>query len=379
MLGRLKFEIEPLVNQMLDQIPADIIINGTILDPAIGGGQFVREVERRKRATGKTDAEIRATVFGFEENVLRKNYAVNKHKLVGNYKVANFLEKDFKNMKFDAILGNPPYQDGTKDGGQNKIYNQFSKQALSLLKDDGHMAFVTPVSVLKDSKRFSLVNMPGLKIVDFRADNYFDVGIKICWWLIDKTYIGDVSVYNNNESYSSSAQSVIYDHSTINKDFAKIYESLKYVTDKPEDRMFKMNAVDTKTGRSLVKDSVFKYPVYKIDNRGIKFVQYNKPMPKFYQKLKFVISMTKGFSDDAIIISTNDFDVAHLCIEINNSAEVDNIKSFIFSEYFIKHSENWKNVDGYGFNYALKHLPPFDTSKMWTNDEVKDFIESHVT
>jgi hypothetical protein len=65
MIGRLKFEIDPLVNQMLDQIPEDIIVNGIILDPAIGGGQFVKEVERRKRAAGKTDAEIFATVFGF--------------------------------------------------------------------------------------------------------------------------------------------------------------------------------------------------------------------------------------------------------------------------------------------------------------------------
>jgi hypothetical protein len=98
MLGRLKFDIDTLVNQILDQIPNDVIVNGTVLDPAIGGGQFVKEVERRKRAAGKTDKEIAKTVFGIEQNVLRKNYAVNKHKLVGNYEVDYFLERDFKDM-----------------------------------------------------------------------------------------------------------------------------------------------------------------------------------------------------------------------------------------------------------------------------------------
>ena len=50
MIGRLKFNIDPLVNRILDQIPEDILIHGIVLDPAIGGGQFVKEVERRKRA-----------------------------------------------------------------------------------------------------------------------------------------------------------------------------------------------------------------------------------------------------------------------------------------------------------------------------------------
>ena len=71
MIGRLKFEFNNLVNQILDQIPEELLINGTVLDPSIGGGQFIKEVERRKRAAGKTDAEIASTVFGIEENVLR--------------------------------------------------------------------------------------------------------------------------------------------------------------------------------------------------------------------------------------------------------------------------------------------------------------------
>jgi hypothetical protein len=193
--------------------------------------------------------------------------------------------------------------------------------------------------------------------------------------MIDRTYHGLVSVIHKNGTDTQSKDDVIYDYSEIDKGFSTLYEQLKKVTDSPSNRMFKMNAVDTTTGRRLIQDAVFKYPVYKIDNGTKKLVQFNKPKPKFYKQLKFIISMTKGFSNDAIVVSTDDYDVAHLCINVKNDTEVENIKSFIFSDYFKEHSEKWKKVHGYGYNYSLKHLPPFDISKSWNNESVKEFLE----
>jgi hypothetical protein len=144
MLGRLKFEIAPMVNDLLAHIPPDILINGTILDPAMGGGQFVKEVERIKRAAGKSDDEIRNTVFGIEDNILRRDYAVNKHNLVGTYSVGKFLEKAF-NIKFDVILGGPPFHDDSTNLKGN-LWSQYIIQSEKLIVDQGFIAFVTPPS-----------------------------------------------------------------------------------------------------------------------------------------------------------------------------------------------------------------------------------------
>jgi tRNA G10 N-methylase Trm11 len=377
MLGRLKFDIDSLVKKMLDKMPEDTIINGTILDPAIGGGQFVKEVERRKRAAGKTDAEIRATIFGIEENVLRKNYAVNKHKLVGNYTVNNFMVKDFKNMKFDAIVGNPPFQDGTKEGGQNKIYNVICKKALSLLKDDGIMSFITPTSVLKKSKRFSLIDQPGLKSVDFAANNHFEVGIGICCWTVDKNYQSNQVTVTHCDGTTSLQPSSepIYDYTTVDKDFTVLYNKLKKITDTPDKRMFRENNFGDAIQKS--KSGKFTHIIYSINKDSNKEIfGYSKRVPFFHNKKKIVVPMTKTLTDDSILVDTDDFYVAYLCTEIKNQKEVDNIKSFILSDYFKQHSEKWKQLDGYGFNYSLKYLPPFNTSKQWSSDEVKTFIES---
>jgi len=380
MLSRIKFQIAPLVCDILDQLPPDVWSSEktTFLDPALAGGQFVVEIERRLLAAGHTPDNVASRVFGCEAYEHQICYAVNKHKLIGNYQVTDFLQQDF-NMKFDVIVGNPPYQDGTKEGGQNKIYNIICKRSLSLLSDKGVMAFVTPVSVLKKSKRFSLINQAGLKSVNFASNDYFSVGINICSWVIDKTYkSSQVNVTNSNGSTNIQQSSTpIYDYTIVNKDFTILYNILKQITDSPDKRMFRENNFGDAISKEKTKS--FTYVINSINKEGNKEIfGYSKRIPFFHTKKKIIIPMTKTLTTDSILIDTDDFYVAYLCTEIKSQEEVDNIKSFILSDYFKSHSEQWRNLDGYGFNYALKYLPPFDTSKSWTNDEVQVFLESFI-
>ena len=82
--------------------------------------------------------------------------------------------------------------------------------------------------------------------------------------------------------------------------------------------------------------------------------------------------------EESTFTDIDDYDVAHLFLRINNNEELNNVKSFIFSKYFTEHVNKWKKMDGYGYNYALKHLPKFDINKHWTSEEVKTFIESYI-
>lgn len=69
MITRLKFPIEPLVVQMLDQLPEDVwkSTTTTFLDPAMGGGQFLVEIQRRLRAAGHSDDNISERMYGCEK------------------------------------------------------------------------------------------------------------------------------------------------------------------------------------------------------------------------------------------------------------------------------------------------------------------------
>ena len=363
---------EELWSEVIDKI--DIKPNMKFLNVASGHGTEAKLLARKLVSSG----------FYNKEEAISSIYLIDKYdvfcnqtKLMGfkNVIEADFLEYDF-DMKFDVVIGNPPYQDGTKKGGQNKIYIDFCKKAISISEV---IAFITPTSVLKKSKRFSLIGQLGLKSVDFTSDNYFDVGVPICSWIIDKSYNGsDVSVYDKEGMNTQSLNCQIHDYSKNNKDFVKLYETLKLLTKKPKHRMFKQNPVDATNGRSSSKDDIFCYPVHKLNKGEIEIVQFNKPKPKNNNELKFVVSITKALNENACVISKLDFDVAHMHYPISSKIEADNIKSFILSDTFKEHSNKWKQLDGYGFNSAIKHLPAFDVSKKWTEHEVREFLESFV-
>ena len=289
------------------------------------------------------------------------------------------LKYDFNNMKFDVVIGNPPYQDGERAGGQNKLYNQFCKLALNTTHNTGYVSFVTPTAVTKPSKRFSIFQLQGLKTVDFTAGEYFSQGVNICSWFVDKSYNGDVTIKQSSGEYNQPSSELIQDTSDISSEFVKVYKALKSIANKPDTRMFKQNTIPGKPALNKQRDMVFNTALYKVvKGKPVFTTNYTKVAVKLPSATKVVFSMSKTISDDSTVVSALDFDQNHVFIDVENTTQVNNIKSFIFSEYFIEHCKQWKQVDGYGFNNALKFLPPFDKNKEWTNEGVKEFLESFI-
>ena len=156
MIKRNKFDLLELANIILDQIPESKFQRDdtVFLDPAMGGGQFCYAIEQRLRKYGHSDENISQRVFGFESVIMDIRFAVNKYKLVGHYslvKPITYLEAETLGMKFDVILGNPPYnsedtsRDDTAHRGQgDNLAKKFTLKSLDLLKDDGDMIFILP-------------------------------------------------------------------------------------------------------------------------------------------------------------------------------------------------------------------------------------------
>jgi methylase of polypeptide subunit release factors len=63
-------------------------------------------------------------------------------------------------MEFDVIVGNPPYQDGSKDTSYNQLWAEFFVQSFSMLKPDGVQILIHPATwaTPKDVGRKNLTN-----------------------------------------------------------------------------------------------------------------------------------------------------------------------------------------------------------------------------
>ena len=194
-----------LVEEMLDKLPEDVWSNPNLkwLDPATGIGNFPYCVYMRlmKGLRGKIPNEEKRRKWILEEMlymveidkmnvfVLKQIFCGRKYKLnvfegsfiketnnknvdilFGN-KVINKednlkFEKNIKDIKFDIIMGNPPYNEGgikskkskkninlrEKNENEKKtIWNFFIHFSFNKLKENGYLTFITPLSWLKST------------------------------------------------------------------------------------------------------------------------------------------------------------------------------------------------------------------------------------
>jgi hypothetical protein len=132
---------------MLDKIPTSVWGNpeSIFLDPCMGKGTFIIEIVKRLvNIYGYSKEDSISRVYGYDTCVKYVN-----HLKRGGF--VNVFHKDFLNenfdMKFDVVIGNPPYQDSGKPG-DNALYQYFTQKVLSgLLKENGYFSFVVPTTM----------------------------------------------------------------------------------------------------------------------------------------------------------------------------------------------------------------------------------------
>lgn len=91
-------------------------------------------------------------------------------------------------MKFDVIVGNPPYQDSEAKSSK-KMWPVFVKQAMSMLVKDGHVGFITPASWLSGKNGvLDFFKEKQCTFVCFNGTKWFPkVGTTISYYVIKNT------------------------------------------------------------------------------------------------------------------------------------------------------------------------------------------------
>lgn len=306
MIFRLKLEIDELVTEMVGKLPESLFISDstTFLDPSMAGGQFVQAIEFKLRNHGHSDANIKKRVFGVEKSLLRVNYAVNSRKLVGSYTVdTKDIPDIFMNMKFDAIVGNPPYQKAVGERKTEPLWHIFVENSIKSLKDGGYLCYVHPSGWRDVDGRFkdigNLLKSKNILYLEMHSDGdgkkTFNATIPYDWYVLR-----NVNSKNNTlvKFQDGDVRNIDLDKIPFipNGGFDKIMsliakpgeETVEVIYDRSMYGTDKSNMSDTQT-------ETYKHPiVYTIKNTGVPNLWFSSEKKGHFGVSKFVWCNGKG-------------------------------------------------------------------------------------
>jgi hypothetical protein len=106
--------------------------------------------------------------------------------------IGDTLKMDIQEM-FDAVVGNPPYQNTDENGRKalnHNLWSSFITDLFKVINDDGYLLFVTPCSWMSPTSKTKEVfyNNYIIYLNINECEKHFNVGSKFSYYLIQKTH-----------------------------------------------------------------------------------------------------------------------------------------------------------------------------------------------
>jgi len=334
------FTPKALVDEMLDKLPVELWGNKELkwCDPACGSGNFLYQVKLRLMdglAEAIPDEEerekhiVEKMLYGVE--LQRKNTYLCMFKIDPDNKLKTHivcedsLKFDFWGMKFDVVLGNPPYQDEQKGKGKlgsKALWVRFVNLALdSLLKDGGYLCFVHPSKWRKYEDEL-WEKMTSRQILHLDIHGYkdgqrtFGAATRYDWYVLENTPAYTTTTVRDEENVSTTIN--IKDWTFI-PNFA-FDEVKKLLGDKEKVvALYSRSLYGTdKTWMSKTQDETYRYPCVYMVNR--------KNEPTFwycsYQKDFFIPKVIFGGGATGFIVdATGEYGLTQFATGIVDDVE----------------------------------------------------------
>ena len=344
------FTPKTVINQMLDILEQEnpgIFKNPHIkfFDPNMKSGQYITEIAKRLYRNSKDkdiNRIIKDQLFGFaptkiltditHEMILGWADFKEREKLKNNFPEVNLLtdikepnglrdhitEVYGEDMKFDVIIGNPPYQEETKDTSDKPIYNYFMDQAYAICDK---VCFITPARFLfnagKTPKEWNkkMLNDEHLKVEYYEQDSskIFETtdikgGVAITYRDNNKVF-GKIGVFTHFDELNSILRKVVRNNFIGFDSIVGVQLDYKFKKD------FNISQVGLKTNVFKKQEKLFTdkkqsdddFRILGLDGRDRTYKWINSKyfdLPKNHQKWKVYLPTSNGSGAIGEILST---------------------------------------------------------------------------
>lgn len=133
---------EELWAEIIAHIPDEVLLKPgvRILSVACGHCTEARLIAKRMLALGISKEAVREAIWLIDKYAVFTNFAKDK------YGFKNVVQQDFlawePDMKFDVVIGNPPFQDSHRSG--NPLWPLFIKKGFELVNEAGYVGLIAP-------------------------------------------------------------------------------------------------------------------------------------------------------------------------------------------------------------------------------------------
>ena len=217
-----------------------------------------------------------------------------------------FFELD-ENMKFDVVIGNPPFQNNNEDKSSN-LWTLFWVKALKLVKDDGVVSLITPLTWTSPSQ-------------DFKSKSY--------------GYEGDLRLWDTFNRFTSVADvdNIAKHFKGVGSTFSKVTvyksgrEGLSFVNGHPTEYGFlpRSNYVET---FNLIdtENNLSKY--FKMDQDHRSGLKVSIPMTRKFDKDPNMVEILNG---NEVGTSASSDPRSYYYIYVNTQEEAESVKKIIIN------------------------------------------------
>ncbi|MFW6002516.1 MAG: Eco57I restriction-modification methylase domain-containing protein, partial [archaeon] len=397
-----------LVNEMLDKLPEEVWDDTTLkwLNPAVKNGVFLGSIIFRllnnyiEKGIFNTEQEaynhiIQHQIYGY---ALSKGALRTANKLIygsskynGNIIYNNILEEQI-DMKFDVVIGNPPYQDPTTKKVQGsrknprKLWHDFIKKSNEISKYGGYISLITPPNFTQPTNKSS-------KEVMSKKDLYINmstdirkkvgVGIAMSYFIYkneDNLEKKDVSFFDGKNNFNIP---YVYGDMIALIDFSRIDQQIchKVLNNDLKKYDFKSNQKEIKSFKHLpiVKDNVYKYPIFDFQN-----IKYSDKKPSDINKPKVIISEFLSRRGGGYLLPNIYLDKhgEYGCwykkkggyIDFNSKNEAENIFHYLRYSNLMNFVFKHFSINSFMQSKVLESITVIDPTKKWTDQELYEYF-----